>query len=1564
MFVLIRVHNVLYIWFVYICTGHVHIDDLHPPVSSGDPSPKVNGGGSLRVTGGDPLSPTDNGTDLSPVDSDGDPLSPKDNGTDLSPVDSCGDLLSPTDSGGDPLSPVDSGGDPLSPTDSGGDLSPVDSGGDLLSPTDSGGDPLSPVDSDGDLLSPVDSGGDPLSPTDSGSDLSPVDSGGDPLSPTDSGGDLIPVDSGGDPLSPTDNGGDLSPVDSGSDLLSPTDNGGDLSPVHSGGDPLSPTYSGGDLSRVDSGGNVLSPTDGGCGSLPVSGSGVLSPTDSDGHLSAVDIGGDVLSPTNSGGDLSRVDSGGNVLSETDSGSGSPPVSVGNVLSPTDSSSDLSPVVTGGDVLSLTESGIGSLPVSVGDVVNPTDGGCGSLPVSGSGVLSPTDSGSDLGPADSGGDVLSPTGSGSGSLPVSVGDVLSPTDSGGDLSPADSGGDVLSPTGSGSGSLPVSVGIVLSPADSSGDLGPADSGGDVLSLTDSGSGSLPVSVGDVVNPTDGGCGSLRVSGSGVVRPTDPGGNLRPVVTGGNVLSLTDSGIGSLSVSVGDVVNPTDGGCGSLRVSGSVVQSPADSGGDLGPADSGGDVLSLTGSGSGSLPVSVGDVLSLSDSGGDLIPVDIGGDVLSPTDSGGDLSLVESVGDVLGSTDSGIGSLPVSGSGVLSPTDSDSHLIPVDIGGNVFSPTDSGTGSLPVSVGDVLSPADHSCGSLPVSSSGVLSPTDSGSDLSPVDSCGNVLSLVDSGSGSLPVIRGDHLRLAGSFGDLSPTDSLQHPVMNTGSVWQVEDSCDSDIIPFTDLSDMSRFLHNQRVSAGSSVVSSQGTSFGVGVQPAESDVVMVGGLHSDLSPPVHKETSDDVPQPVRDPSVKHLNQERGRPKLYVKWSSNSRGKRVFDKRHHCLYCSKASTNLSKHLLKKHRNEERIREVLTQTTGSRKRKLLLEYVRNLGDYKHNCAVMSKGEGEIIPWRSPPEPVDAMEYVPCPDCFAFFQQEHLWRHHRDCNFCEKSEKKHAFRSLRSEAQLLLPSSNEVSESLKENILKIMTGDEISILARNDSTITAYGEKLLQKHSNLKHLHSHISCKMRELARFVAAVRKIDSTITWLDDCLYPNKFDTVVDAVRKLCGFCEENNKYQNPSLALKLGHSLKKCGSIVICACLKEGNEERRKTLKNFIYLCDKEWSVEVSSSALSTLATSKMNKPQLIPLTEDIQKLHTYLSEESKKLLRALECSVDAVSWQALAKVTLVRTLLFNRRRAGEAERLLLTDYNQRNQDPVAGKDVADALSEIERIFCRTMSRVEIRGKRGRTVPLILTPEMVSAIDVLNNKRSAVGIREDNPYVFARLSVNTPFRAADCLHKFARQCGAECPENLTSTQLRKHIATTSQILNLQECDLDILAGHLGHDLHVHRNFYRLPHDTLQLAKVSKLLIAFDQGKVAAYKGKNLDEIDVNDIVELEEDEDEESLELDRNSSVPALQQQTRNEDTDVEPSSDPESEEVSTRANGPPAPRRLAELEGLDSNSSVPPQQQTLNVDTDVEPSSDPESEEVPTRVKGPPVKGPPAPRGLAELEGKF
>ena len=58
-----------------------------------------------------------------------------------------------------------------------------------------------------------------------------------------------------------------------------------------------------------------------------------------------------------------------------------------------------------------------------------------------------------------------------------------------------------------------------------------------------------------------------------------------------------------------------------------------------------------------------------------------------------------------------------------------------------------------------------------------------------------------------------------------------------------------------------------------------------------------------------------------------------------------------------------------------------------------------------------------------------------------------------------------------------------------------------------------------------------------------------------------------------------------------------------------------------------------------------------------------------------------------------------------------------------------------------------------------------------------------------------------------------------------KLRRNIATMSQLAELNETGVDWLARHLGHDIRVHREYYRLQTSTITLAKVSKMLIAVD-------------------------------------------------------------------------------------------------------------------------------------------
>ncbi|ESO91856.1 hypothetical protein LOTGIDRAFT_163215 [Lottia gigantea] len=215
-------------------------------------------------------------------------------------------------------------------------------------------------------------------------------------------------------------------------------------------------------------------------------------------------------------------------------------------------------------------------------------------------------------------------------------------------------------------------------------------------------------------------------------------------------------------------------------------------------------------------------------------------------------------------------------------------------------------------------------------------------------------------------------------------------------------------------------------------------------------------------------------------------------------------------------------------------------------------------------------------------------------------------------------------------------------------------------------------------------------------------------------------------------------------------------------------------------------------------------------KFLEMMENLKLLNIYLDEEGKDAFETLKNKPDTSSWRKLAGIVLAQLILFNRRRAGEAERIEISQYLQGLK--VGGEvqeDIYSSLSRFEKKLVETLNRVEIRGKRGRRVPILFTNAQKSRIDLLIQTRGKCDIDKKNIYVFARCGQSTtPLRSSDILRKFAKECGAKNPEHLTSTSLRKHIATVSQILSLKENEMDALAGFLGHDIRVHREFYRLP------------------------------------------------------------------------------------------------------------------------------------------------------------
>ncbi|XP_065818677.1 uncharacterized protein [Labrus bergylta] len=203
---------------------------------------------------------------------------------------------------------------------------------------------------------------------------------------------------------------------------------------------------------------------------------------------------------------------------------------------------------------------------------------------------------------------------------------------------------------------------------------------------------------------------------------------------------------------------------------------------------------------------------------------------------------------------------------------------------------------------------------------------------------------------------------------------------------------------------------------------------------------------------------------------------------------------------------------------------------------------------------------------------------------------------------------------------------------------------------------------------------------------------------------------------------------------------------------------------------------------------------------------------------------------------------------------------LSVYLSRDQSETH-EDVNLALTELEQKLCKHFVRITIVGKRGRKVPVLLTTLMRESLDTLVEKREECGVLTENGFLFALPHSVHHLRGSDCIRQLVHECSdIKNPKALTSTKLRKQIATLSTVLNLKNTELDQLADFLGHNIDVHRKHYRLPEGTLQLAKISKVLLALEQGQLGKYKGKSLDEIhiDPNDasMADVQGSEDETS------------------------------------------------------------------------------------------------------------
>lgn len=113
-----------------------------------------------------------------------------------------------------------------------------------------------------------------------------------------------------------------------------------------------------------------------------------------------------------------------------------------------------------------------------------------------------------------------------------------------------------------------------------------------------------------------------------------------------------------------------------------------------------------------------------------------------------------------------------------------------------------------------------------------------------------------------------------------------------------------------------------------------------------------------------------------------------------------KNSYDKIHYCLFCNKSiCSKMSRHLVRKHKDEQRVKEALHWPEGSKQRVFLLQCITNEGNFHHNVSVMSLGVGHIVVGRRNADAeTEVSDYTVCTFCKKWQSRRNLWRHSQKC--------------------------------------------------------------------------------------------------------------------------------------------------------------------------------------------------------------------------------------------------------------------------------------------------------------------------------------------------------------------------------------------------------------------------------------------------------------------------------------------------------------------------------------------------------------------------------------
>ena len=148
----------------------------------------------------------------------------------------------------------------------------------------------------------------------------------------------------------------------------------------------------------------------------------------------------------------------------------------------------------------------------------------------------------------------------------------------------------------------------------------------------------------------------------------------------------------------------------------------------------------------------------------------------------------------------------------------------------------------------------------------------------------------------------------------------------------------------------------------------------------------------------------------------------------------------------------------------------------------------------------------------------------------------------------------------------------------------------------------------------------------------------------------------------------------------LKIGLGYLLKRVAKFLNGECLIQKKNKEAKEIRRYQEVLDFYWAVIFRDAEykVNVVRHKELRLPQRLPLEEDVAKLRDWLQTNISSM-----CSFEFISsseFADLRDMIVCRLTLFNARRGGEPVRLLLTEWEDADNDVWFGSDLTEEVND--------------------------------------------------------------------------------------------------------------------------------------------------------------------------------------------------------------------------------------------------------------------------------------------